>query len=450
MSHDHHHHHHHAHDEPDGLGSPVVVDPATESLSQALRAGFNVLRLIMIALLVFYFLSGWFQVEPGQQGIIVRFGELRMNNSASAGAEYRGTPVFGPGWHVALPDPFDEKIRLSGETRKDVLYTFSFKINPKDLQGKDLSELELGQMVPPRAKLTPGQDATLITGDRNLSHGIFAIEYRIKRADLFVRNVGDDADAIKPLLTRIAENAIVRTVAGMPVERILRTRTDEVSGDFTGAIERRIAAEMDALETGIEIAKVEAKTVEPGLVRDAFIAVSNAKVERNRRQDEARQEANRILSKAAGGNKIMVDGQSKARYEVVLDAIDAYGAAQTADADEARLAELRAVVDQTLDQAEGGVAVRLRQANARANEIRERVLQEYEVFRHYHDLYVKYPEMTLVRLWVRMRDKVLASKENELFFVPDAGEIEIITNRDLQRVAERDVERYRERYHQGQ
>ena len=35
-----------------GLPPPVEVDPAQESLSQALRAGFNVLRVIIVVLLI--------------------------------------------------------------------------------------------------------------------------------------------------------------------------------------------------------------------------------------------------------------------------------------------------------------------------------------------------------------------------------------------------------------
>jgi sulfur relay (sulfurtransferase) DsrF/TusC family protein len=45
-----------------------------------------------------------------------------------------------------------------------------------------------------------------------------------------------------------------------------------------------------------------------------------------------------------------------------------------------------------------------------------------------------------------MRDAILSSKENDIFFVPEAGEIEIITNRDPQKLIERDLQRYKQRY----
>lgn len=431
------HHRTYDHAEPATGGEPAPpepVGPAQESLSQALRAGFNVLRVIMVVLLAAYFLSGWFQVNPGEQGVIARFGELRLNQDE--GSAFANTPVFGEGWHLSLPDPFDEKIRLSGQNFKTRIYTFLSPLDEKDRR-KGLSDIDLSEIVLGREKLSPGVDGAMLTGDRNLSHGLWAVEYRIEDAARFVQNVGETPEAFEKLLHRLTENAIVRTVAGMPVERVIRTRTDEVRGDFTREVERRLGEELARLETGVSVVKVEAQTIVPGRVRQAFLAVSDAKSERKRKEDEAAREANRILSKTAGRQE---------KYQALLKAIEAYGAAQATGGDEGRLEELRQEIDRQLEQAEGEVAVRLRQAQSRANEIRQRVQQEYELFVDYRDSYQKYPELTLVRLWVRMRDVILSSDENEVFFVPGAGEIEILTNIDPRKLIEADLKRYRERY----
>ena len=413
---------------------PAPLDPAQESLSQALRAGFNVLRVIIVVLLVAYFLSGWFQVNPGEQGVIVRLGKLRINRDE--GSEYVGTPIFGEGWHASLPDPFDEKIRISGQNYKEKIYTFCFPLEPEQKR-LELGDINLGEIVPQRDKLKPGVDGAMLTGDRNLSHGLWAVEYRIDDAAQFVQNVGDTRERFERLLQRLAENSIVRTVAGMPVERVVRTQTDEAVGDFTLEVKRRLSEALAELETGVVVVNVEAKTIEPGRVRDAFLAVTKAKSGRKEKEDEAEQEANRILSKTAG---------PQAKYQALQQAIEKYGAAQTVRADDTELAALRQDIDHQLDGAEGEVAVRLRQAQSRANAARELAQQEYNLFADYRDTFRKYPELTLVRLWVQMRDPILSSPDNEIFFVPQAGEIEIITNRDLQRQVEKDVERYKSRY----
>ncbi len=427
----------HMHDEPGGgagSAAPQEPDPAQESLAQALRAGFNILRMIMIVLLVAYFLSGWFQVNPGEQGLIVRFGELRLNQDQDS--EYYQTPIFGEGWHAALPDPFDRKIRIPGQTYKLTLYNFCFPLEDEDKK-KDLSEIDLGSIVPQRDRLKPGVDGTMLSGDRNLSHGLWAVEYRIEDAAQFVQNVGDHPHALRHLLQRLAENAIVRTVAEMPVERIIRTETDELQGDFTLEVRRRLNEELVALHTGVTVVNVEAKTIEPGRVRQAFVDVINARADRKKKEEEAKQEANRILSKAAGPRE---------KYQALLAAIEAYGAAQTAGASDERLAELRDEIDRQLEEAEGQVAVKLREAQSAANQIREKVQEEYDLFVDYRNMFKRYPVLTAVRLWVEMREAILTSDENEIFFVPDTEILEIITNRDLQRQVEKDVERFKSRY----
>ncbi len=442
----HHRRYDHAETPIGGAAPPPEVDPAQESLSQALKAGFNVLRLIIVVLLVAYFLSGWFQVNPGEQGLIARFGKLRINQDSAS--KYADTPVFGEGWHWFWPDPFDEKIRISGQPYKPTIYTFCFPLEEENLR-RELSDLNMAEIAPHVDKLKPGVHGAMLSGDRNLSHGLFAIEYRIDNAAAFVQNVGETPEVFEKLLRRLAENAIVRTVAGMPVERVIRTQTDAVLGDFTLAVKRRLSAELAQLETGVAVVNVEAKTVEPGKVRESFLAVSNAKSERKEKESKAEQEANKILSKTAGPRKRRDALLGEIGYEPLLAAINAYGAAQATGADEARLEGLRLEIDRQLEQAEGEVAIRLRQAASRANEIRERVQQEYRLFVDYRDTYRKYPELTAVRLWVRMRDAILASEQNEVFFVPEASEIEIITNRDLQRRIEADLKRYQQRYKPG-
>ena len=422
------------HDESAGGGNlPLGLDPAQESLSQALRAGFNVLRVVIVLLLLFYFFSGVFQVNPGQQGLIARFGRLLVNDKTEG--PYAGRPIFGEGWHFALPDPFDQKIRISGEQYKSRIAAFCFPLDEKQKR-LEFNQLNLSEIAPMLDQFKPGEQGTMLSGDRNLSHGLFQIQYKIVDAAAFVQNIGESPADFEELLRRLAENVIVRTVAGIPVERIIiRTQTDEQEGDFTRTIERRLQSDLNKLNAGVAIESVEAKATEPGRVRQAFLEVVKAKSDLQRDKDEAQQEANRILSEAAGPE-----------YKELLLTIEQYGAAQAVNTDAARLHELRQEIDAKLVTAEGRVASRLRQAGSSANEIREGVRREYELFTNYRDLYRKYPQLTAVRLWVRMREAILSSADNETFFVPDAGEIEIITNRDIQRQIDADIQRYKDRF----
>lgn len=390
-------------------------DPAQESLHHALRASFNLLRALMVVLVVAYFLSGVFYVNPGERGLVVRFGQLRTNPET-------GSPIFEPGLRWALPDPFDEKIRISGQEHSLQIDTFLFRRSEPEM-GKPLSEI-----VPDSTSLKPGVDGAMLSGDKNLSHGLWTLRYRVEQADQFVANIGENTGAFEPLLRRLAEEAVVRTASSRRVEEITYTALDSVARE----VQQRLQASLDALQSGVQITSLTPETIEPGRVKSAYLEVLNAANASKQQEEQARQRREQLLNQAAG-----------ASYPQLLEAIDRYSAAQDSGDDEA-LQAARQTIEFALQSAGGQAAAELRQAQARASELRETVRQEVEHFRFYVLAYRQNPELTVLGLWSRVREAILGSKANETFFVPTEGdEIEIITNRDPMRAIEADMERFR-------
>lgn len=425
-AHQHGHHHHHHHDGAD-TGPTRFTDPATESLNQALRTGFNILRVIMLILLIAYAFSGVFKVNVGEQGVLVRFGKLM--NYEGGEKEFAGKSIYPPGTHLALPDPFDTKVRISGAMPQLTINTFSFATNPDDAaKGKKYAEL-----VPTFDKIQPGVTGTMLTGDRNLSHGQWTIEYRIEDAGRFVRNIGESRGDADALVQRLAEDAIVRTVAGLTVEMVTYRARADGQPPFTDVVAGRLNEELRTLDSGIVVNKVTAQTIEPGAVQRAFTDVTNAQSERERTISEARNAADRTLQTAAG-----------AQAGELIKAIQEYGAAQSLGAEAARLETLRAAIDTKLAGAGGTVAQRLREAQSRANQILEKVQQEYATFVSFRERYERNPHELTTRLWTDMRSAVLGSKQNEFFFLPPAGAIEIRTNRDPLKAIEAETDRYKQ------
>lgn len=394
----------HAHPPAGPVRVERYSDPAQESLNQALRSGFNVLRIILVLLVVAYFGSGIFRVAPGQQGLLVRFGKLQTNDAAG------GTPIFGQGWHAALPDPFDEKILMDSKPSQLPIRTFLFEPYDRE-RDKPVEEMT----VPERDQLRPGFDGAMLTGDRNLAHGMWTINYRIDKADLFVKNVGEHDWQFQPILRRVSEDTIIRTVASRTIEQVTREERLAVKE----AVKRHLQDRLDKLSCGVTVDDVQMLTMEPGRVRGAFLEVTRAQNDSERQKADANTDRIKRLAAAAGPD-----------FQKLLDAIDAYGAAQTSNADAAHLEGLRAEIDNQLDNAKGFVAVRLRAAQARANAQRETVRREYERFQQYLGAFERDPQVTSLRLWVEMRDTILGNEQNEVFYVPNAGVIEIQTNRD--------------------
>ena len=396
----------------------VEVDSAQESLAVALRFSFNILRVLMVVLLALYVLSGVFTVNPGEQGLVARFGELRDSPT--------GGHVFQPGtyWSM-LPDPFDQKIKISGQVQTVTVTTFMFN------HQQAATAANLADILGRRAQLEPGTDGAMLTGDKNLSHGRWTIEYRIDDGKSFVENVGEKPADFSRMLQRLTETAVVREVAGRTVEEVTREALDSVRV----GVQRRLQGALDRLQTGVAVVQVVANTIEPATVREAFLDVVKAQAERQTIENRARQAESETLSNAAGD-----------QHEVLLRAIRAYGAAQMQGADDETYAALLAEIDARLEEAQakdaGQVAVKLRQARAEANAINERLRREYEEFEKWRDARTKQPRITLLGLWNEMRAEILGDPDVEINYVPhNANEIEILINRDQERLRKQEEER---------
>jgi regulator of protease activity HflC (stomatin/prohibitin superfamily) len=397
-------HGHHGRPSIDGP-PPGIVDPAQESLVRALRASFQILRVLMVVLVVLYLLSGAFSVGTGEQGLIVRLGRLRPAAD--------GKTVLKPGLHFAWPEPFEQRILLPESKLSLEITTFLFRRSAENAYNTNLAEI-----VPKDAELKPGVDGTMLTGDRNLSHGLWTIEYRIDDAEEFVRNVGETPQALEPLLQRLAESAIVDEVSRRRVEEV----TYEAVESVAAAVQTLLAQSLADLHTGVSVVKVSALTIEPGRVREERLEVVKAENERKTEESRANQQATETLNRMAGP-----------AYKTLLEHINAFGAAQAAGADAERLEQLRRPIDAALDTAGGQVAATLNEARTNANRISSNVRAEYEEFSYYLKQYKKYPLLTALNLWVKMREAVLGNRENEILFVPQGDEIEIWVNRDPER-----------------
>ncbi len=278
----------------------------------------------------------------------------------------------------------------------------------------------------------------MVTGDRNLSHGRWDIEYQIEDAALFVENIGQSPADFEPLLTRLIDTAVVREVAGRTIEEVTRTNIDAVRA----GVRERLQDALGRLRTGVKIVSVNTETIEPGAVRRAFLDVTRALNERQTLRDRAEETATEILNRAAG-DRVTLDR--------LLGLVQAYGQAQLENASQTELDELLARIDRELDQAKdsdeaGQISVTLREADANASRLTESIRREYEEFVKYLELRAAQPRIALLGLWVQMRQQILANPDNEIFFVPsDADEIEILINRDPMRAIERERQRVLQR-----
>ena len=105
-----------------GKPRPEELDAAGRSLSDALRISFAILKVIMVVLVVGFLASGFRTVETGEQGVVLRFGQIQRTE--------------GPGWVWVFPYPIDELIRIPVDKRINLpVKTFWYKETREDIEG---------------------------------------------------------------------------------------------------------------------------------------------------------------------------------------------------------------------------------------------------------------------------------------------------------------------------
>jgi len=347
------------------------LDPANQSLADALRLSFRVLKIVMVSLVIIFMFSGMVMVDEKEVVVLTRFGKQV------------GAPLK-PGLHFALPWPIHEQIRVSTAQKRQSVDTFWLRIADKDI-GKDLSALS-----PRGSNLDPARDGALLTGDRAIMHLLFTAEYRITSATDFVMNI-EDAEREKELLQAILQNAAVAETA--------RTTADLVWKDastLANRIKTRAQKRLDLLESGIVLDDVIAdKSYFPLQTKWQFLMVSNAE---NRKRELINSADSERTKKLLG-----VAGPAWVDLSNLIDRLDQVEVGPKRDEvirqiEEILLTRAAGEAGRTIELARRDRAKIISDAKAEASRF-EAVLAEYR----------RNPELVYKRLRQQMRNKVFAA-----------------------------------------
>lgn len=259
--------------------SGAALDPANQSLADALRITFKALMLTIILLAGAFVLSGFQSVREGERGIALLFGKVTARN-------------LSPGFRFSFPFPFGELIRVS---------TSVPHIRLDDEFWPSLSEQERRQSIenlPPRPSLNPAHDNSLITADQAIAHMRWTVAYRRPDIEAYARNILPSAEV--EIVKAAVKRGVIQATATTPIEVILQ----QASGDEGSVADRarRVAqAMLDRMESGLVIEQLNLdEKMPPVRVRDAFARVQSADAERSKRREQAVGEANRTLNAIAG------------------------------------------------------------------------------------------------------------------------------------------------------
>ncbi len=370
---------------PDGPGESL--DPASQSLSDALRVSFWILKAIML-LLVVAFLgwsrhSGFYTVPPQQQALVLRFGAIK-------GA---GAPKL-PGKHWSWPYPIESREMVDVRVKSLEIETFYFT---RDAKARTKTIDEMGMRM---GALTPGEDGYLITGDHNLLHALWSIEYQVTSARERLENVADEEE----LVAAILGNAVIRTVAHYKADDLLGDNITAIQAEVT----RRTGEHLSRLNSGISVLSVNVKMpTAPLQVRSAFLAVNNAVSEADQKIRKARQEADKILNDVAGAAHEQLT-EVIHRYEVARGKKDRTAAKGIQDGIDALLLS---------DETKGQAGALIDRARSYKTDLIQVVRAEADHFRQLKVQYDANPDIVLRRLWDNTRQRVLEAAKSKVFML---------------------------------
>ena len=440
------------------------LDAAQQSLSDALRVSFSVLKVLMVVLLVVYLCSGVFRVEEENTAVRYRFGEQ--------------IGTYGPGWHFGLPFPIEEIVMVPGKQQSLRLNESFWYHNPEDKKPEDLAF----------QPLNPLNDSFLITGDTNVIHVQFGVNYKIndQAVDDYLRNVGS-IERANLLVQTAAEHAMIHYVASATIEDIITK-----SKFNTGEIARYTQRVLDDLQAGIEVQQIlidNNNQSMPNQVREAYNSVTQAQADKAKTIQDARKVYNQTLGKAAGGahtdllllirayewalaneqNDLAQElrgvldaaiGELRLPIAELLDQVRAYQAAATAAAgsDEPGLQEqankasaaLAQILANLSDDAlkgqaiAGEIASAISEARAKRYQISNKAEQDYNRYASDLATYRKTPLLLASTRLQETREKVMADVLVQTIVGPITR---INTNADpevVEEIAEADLARRRE------
>ncbi len=242
------------------------------------RGGRRGILLVAAAVVLVWLASGFYRVQPDEQGVVLRFGRLDR--------------VTEPGLHYRLPWPIETVVK------------------PKVTR---VNRIEVGfRSVPGGTREVP-EEALMLTGDENIIDINFVVLWKIGNAADYLFNIRDPEATLK-----IVSESVMREIVG-------RTPIVEATTEGRRRIEQQAAEQLQELmneyRAGILISAVQLqKSDPPAQVIDAFKDVQAAQADRERLQNEAEAYANKVIPEARGRAERILQEAEAYRQEVIARA----------------------------------------------------------------------------------------------------------------------------------
>ncbi len=218
--------------------------------------GGNLLGLLLGALFLVWVASGFYIVDTGQRGVVLRFGK------------YIETTEPGPRWHLPWPIESRETVNID-----------------------QVRTVEIGYRNNVKSKVL--RESLMLTDDENIIDLQFAVQYILKDPEefLFVNRAPEDT------VLQVAETAMREIVGKNRMDFVLYEGRAEIATRAKVLMQQIL----DRYKTGISVSQVTLQNIQPPeQVQAAFDDAVKAGQDRERLKNEAEAYSNDVVPRASG------------------------------------------------------------------------------------------------------------------------------------------------------
>ncbi len=247
-----------------------LIKNAQDGLRDILPGNMNgglAVALLFLVILLLWLASGFHIINPGEHGVIQRFGAWSRTQTEE-----------GLGYHFPAPIEEITKVNVNEQRSMNIGFTDSIptRSGTSSTTKRDIPE-----------------ESQMLTSDRNIVDLHMAIQWDIKSAEDYQFEIQDQENTIK----KVAESAIREVIGQTEMFPIITTGRVEIANKVKIIIQENL----DEYKSGVNIKQVliQQAEVHPE-VQNAFQDVQSAKQDAENTENEAQVHRERILPEARG------------------------------------------------------------------------------------------------------------------------------------------------------
>ncbi|MBQ2810666.1 MAG: FtsH protease activity modulator HflK [Alphaproteobacteria bacterium] len=248
---------------------------------------FPKLKIVLGVLVLLWLASGFYQVSPSEQGVVLRFGKYVDTTDA--------------GLHYHLPYPVEQVVKVNVTQERSINLGVAEAVPASNRYYNNNSSVALNSFT----------ESHMLTGDENIVDINLTVVWKIKDAKDYLFNVRSP-----DVTVRVAAQSVLREIVGQSEMQPI------ITGD-RGKVEEETKEELqkvlDDFGSGIVIVRVKLQKADPPKqVVDAFNEVQRAKADMERYKNEAEAYRNEVLPKAKGEAAKRIQ-EAEAYKQAVID-----------------------------------------------------------------------------------------------------------------------------------